>query len=271
MKAKLCAALVALALLLAAGAASAAVATNPESVNVTSHDSSYTLTVAAIGHDEKGNTTVGISGMGNTLLVTADGLMMPVAASISAGGQEFSWDGASLDVGVATFTFQTALAPDSVILYPYDDPDARAVLTIGSSAQPETPAPTEQPAEPTPTPQILASDGAQIQASDISVIAVEDPPLYLPYDMFSDERAVAAVLTIGRAQVWDALEAENLFFDAILADAQGQTYFARTSVGSLAADGTYTLKLLFVIQGDSALDQLTLSCAGGQWRLSELS
>ena len=156
--------------------------TSPASADILFSDTTYHITPIQIGTDENGKTTVTVSGYGDSLQIQDGKTVAHVQAKIEAGGQEFDWDGMSLNAGNATFTFDTTLPPEVIYVFASGDAANRTALTVlpsqnaaGAAAAPEasaeapasetpepsaenTPEPTPD-ATPTPTPFTVTVDG----------------------------------------------------------------------------------------------------------------
>lgn len=133
--------------------------TSPESADISFEGESFHLRPIAISKNEDGNTTVTVSGFGDSLKIRNGEMVVHIQAAILAGGQEYGWEGVSVEQGNATFSFNTDLAPEIIYLYPNGEPDNRTPLTVLASNNMQEPEPTQEAIpeaeEPEPTPEAV--------------------------------------------------------------------------------------------------------------------
>jgi hypothetical protein len=134
---------------------SAAVLTSPESADILFEGENYHISPISIGRNEDGNTTVTVSGFGDSLKIRNGQMVVHIETAILAGGQEYGWEGLSALQGNATYSFDTDLTPEVIYVYPNGEPDNRTALNVlspGGVQEPElTPETSSEAEEPTPT------------------------------------------------------------------------------------------------------------------------
>ena len=118
--------------------------TSPESADISFEGESFHIRPIAISKNEDGNTTVTVSGFGDSLKIRNGEMVVHIQATILAGGQEYGWEGMSVEQGNATFSFNTDLAPEIIYLYPNGEPDNRTQLTVLASNNMQEPEPTQE-------------------------------------------------------------------------------------------------------------------------------
>lgn len=90
-------------------------------VDISSHGNSYTIAAFTLGTDEKGSTTITISGSGfNTMPLRNGRIVVPVLCSFTTGGEEYEWEQVQGGDGSLTFVFDTAKKPETISFYAED-------------------------------------------------------------------------------------------------------------------------------------------------------
>ncbi len=88
---------------------------------ISSHGKSYTIAAFTPGTNEKGSTTITISGSGfNTMPLRNGQIVVPVLCSFTTGGEEYGWEQVQGGDGSLTFVFDTAKKPETISFYAED-------------------------------------------------------------------------------------------------------------------------------------------------------
>lgn len=127
---------------------------SPERVRVTFEGTPYDIRVADIGQDDSGNRSVTIDGFGESLHIRNGKTIAHIQLEILAGGKTYGWSNLSVNGGKATFSFDTALYPETIYAYSADDDTRVEMLVLNAAAgNADAPAPETTPtAEPTIEP-----------------------------------------------------------------------------------------------------------------------
>lgn len=101
-------------------------------LTVSAYNNTYVVKEVSVGKDEKGNTTVIATGSGFDVIPMRNGAwVIPVECSIISGGSEYSTVSAGTNPPKVTYQFDTSAEPDSIVLYPGDNPNNRTVIEFG--------------------------------------------------------------------------------------------------------------------------------------------
>lgn len=93
-------------------------------LTLTAYDNTYIIDKVEAGFDEDGNTTVTITGTGLGTIPMRDGeFVLPIGCSFTSGGENYDYTGANISSTQMIFSFDTSAVPESITLYPADNPD----------------------------------------------------------------------------------------------------------------------------------------------------
>ncbi len=233
--------------------ASAGIKTSPESLTVMFENESYTVAIENIGTDEKGNTTVTLSGLGDSMKMREGNFIMHIQAGFKCGGKEYDWENAGYNNGQATFYFDTDQKPESIFVYSYDNPDLRQEFVLESKVEDSAalPMPMETPFE--------------FALGNIVITAANDSPMGAPANMAEGERAMMLEMTVGLPLTQTKSEFDLLYENAYLKDVDGNEYRSGCALQAEPKDNQVWYALLFAFPKDLLTKDL-LFCFEGQSR-----
>jgi hypothetical protein len=239
--------------LAAAVPASAQVKTTPENVSLMFEEESYTVAVQDVGTDGNGNTTVTLSGLGDSLMLRKSEFIMHIQASIMCGGKEYGWENAGFDNGLATFYYNTDQKPETVLVYSYDNPDLRKelVLDVTGDDAGALAMPMETPFE--------------FELGSMIITAANDSPAGQPANMAEGERAMMVEIMVDLPLTEKESEFNRLYENAFLKDANGNEYRAGCALQAAPKDNQVWYALLYAFPKDLLTKDL-LFCFEGQNR-----
>ena len=239
--------------LAAATAASAGTAATPENITLKFEEESYTVAVDNMGTDENGNTTITLSGLGDSLKMRKSEFIMHIQASIVCGGKEYDWENAGFDHGLATFYFNTDQKPETIIVYSYDNPGLRKEFALDTAVDDSAASvmPMETPFE--------------FELGTIVITAANDSPLGQPANMKEGERAMMLEMAVDLPLTEKESEFNLLYENAYLQDDVGNQYRAGCALKAEPKDHQVWYALLYAFPKDLQTKDL-LFCFEGQTR-----
>lgn len=90
-------------------------------VDISSHGNSYTIAAFTLGTDEKGSTTIIISGSGFDKMHLRNGrIVVPVLCSFTTGREDYGWEQIQGEGDSLTFIFDTAKNSETISCYAED-------------------------------------------------------------------------------------------------------------------------------------------------------
>ncbi|MEA4898715.1 MAG: hypothetical protein VB115_10775 [Christensenellaceae bacterium] len=145
----------------------------PEHASVTFEGTAYDIRVTDIALDDNGNRSITIDGFGEALHIRSGKTIAHIQLEMLAGGTTYKWSNLSVKNGRATFSFDTALYPETIYAYSYDD-DTRVEMRVAAEAAPAADAPAPE-AAPTAEPAADMTEAVSNLLSELAQSEAADP------------------------------------------------------------------------------------------------
>jgi hypothetical protein len=93
---------------------------------IEAYGKTYTIKEFTPATDDKGNTTVTVTGSGfETMPIRGGKTVVPVWCSFTSGDEEYEWENVSVGSGALTFIFPSSKKPEAVNFYAGDKQDKK--------------------------------------------------------------------------------------------------------------------------------------------------
>ena len=103
-----------------------------DAASITFEERLYSVSIGVIGTNGDGNTTVEVlsPGIGATIPIRNNQIIVPIQAVIEADDTTIGWDTVNVDTNMLTFAFVTDKMPERIILYPYGGDGDESVQVV---------------------------------------------------------------------------------------------------------------------------------------------